>query len=97
MRLKVLTTTLLIAGILLMLAWPIAVGARPKPEAPRKVVALWGQRVIIYFGVTSSVWLSTAMSAFLLARQSKRDLIEQERENLKSLIEGTLRDHDRKS
>ena len=68
MRLKVLTTTLLISGILLMLAWPIAVGMKPGPKAPRREVALWGQRIIIYFGVTSSVWLSTAMSAVVADR-----------------------------
>lgn len=97
MRLKVLTTTLLIAGLLLMLAWPIAVGTKPKPEASNRAKAVWGQRVIFYFGVTSSIWLSTAMSALLLARQSRRQFLDQERDNLKSLIEGTLKDHDRTS
>lgn len=97
MRLKILTTTLLIAGVLLMLVWPLAVGGRPHHGASKKAFADYGQRVIVYFGVTSSVWLSTAMSALLLVRQSRREFLEQERDNLKSLIEGTLRDHDRKS
>ena len=95
MRLKILTTTLLVTGFLLMLLWPVAVGQRPPEDAERVVQARWGQQVLIYFGVTASVWLSTAMSALLLARQSRREFLEQEKENLKSLIEGTLHDHDR--
>lgn len=93
MRLKVLTTTFLIAGVLLMLAWPFVVGPRPPVEATNVQKALWGQKALLYFLFTASAWLMTAMSAFLLARQSHREFLEQERDNLKSLIEGTLRDH----
>ena len=94
MRLKILTATLVIFGVLLMLLWPVAVGQRPIDDASRVDKARWGQQVLVYFGITASVWLSTAMSALLLARQSRREFLEQERENLKSLIEGTLKDHD---
>lgn len=93
MRLKVLTTTLVVFGLLLLLAWPIAVGPRPAPNAPRRLKTEWGQRVLVYFGVTSGTWLATAASALLLARQARRQYLNQESHNLKSLIEGTLRDH----
>ena len=95
MRLKVLTTTLVVCGLLLMLLWPVAVGPRPQEDASKIEQARWGQQVLIYFGTTASIWLSTAMSALLVMRQSRREFLEQERQNLKSLIEGTLNDHDR--
>lgn len=97
MRLKVLTTTLLIAGLLLMFGWPVFVGIRPLKTAKHSVQVTWGRRALIYFGVTSAVWLSTAMSALLLARNMKREFFLQESENLKALVEGTLRDHGRNS
>lgn len=96
MRLKVLTTTLLIAGVLLMLGWPLIVGQRPSKGTSKVVVARWGVRSLVYFGATSGVWLSVAVSAWLLARQTQRDFLNQEKKNLNELIEGTLRDHGKK-
>lgn len=97
MRLKTLTTTLLVAGVLLMLGWPVFVGAKPAPTTPKKVIARWGVRSLVYFGVTSGVWLSAAVSALLLARQTRREFLLKEKENLQALIEGTLRDHGKQS
>lgn len=94
MLLKYLTTTLVVAGLALLLLWPFAVGARPK-SAPRQVQVEWGQRALVYFGVTCGVWLSCATSALFLVRQSRRNLIDWQRDNLKSLVEGTLHDHGR--
>lgn len=97
MRLKILTSTFLVAGVLLMLAWPFAVGARPPVDATSALKVMWGKKALVYFLLTASTWLMTAMSAFLLARQSRKEFLEQERDNLKALIEGTLRDHGKNS
>jgi len=97
MRLKVLTTTLLIAGVVLLLVWPFVFNGRPRATASRLEKAQWGQRVLVYFGVTAGTWLATAFSAMMLARQTQRQFLTDERDNLKGLIEGTLRDHGRES
>lgn len=93
MRLKVLTTALLITGVLLMLGWPFIVGSRPPRGTPKPEIARWGVRSLVYFGATSGVWLSAAVSAMLLAKKTKKEFLDQERKNLKDLIEGTLQDH----
>lgn len=97
MRLKLLTNTLVLTGVILMLAWPFVIGGRPSFDTPRKVKIAWGRKTLIYFGATSAVWVSAATAAVLLARQTRRNFLEQERANLKSLVEGTLRDHGRQS
>jgi hypothetical protein len=39
------------------------------------------------------VWLGAAWGAMLIARQARVEFIEGEREALKNLIEGSLKDH----
>lgn len=96
MRLKVLTTTLVVAGLLLMLAWPLVAGSSPGKAATRAERVYWGRKLLIYFTVTASVWVCVAGSAVMLARQTRREFLKAERDNLQALIEGTLRDHGRK-
>ncbi len=93
MRLKVLTTAFLVLGLLLMLAWPIVVGPRPDRGADRVLQARWGQRVLLYFGATAGTWVVVAGLAWLTVRQARREILELERQNVRSLIEATLKDH----
>lgn len=95
MRLKIATTSFLIAGVLLLLAWPFAIGPKPV-QASQKELAEYALRILIYFGITATTFLVTAILALLLVRQARRDFAKEAKENLKGLIEGTLRDHDRK-
>lgn len=97
MRLKTLTTALLIAGIVLMLGWPFIVGQTPKKEAPRHTKVVWMRRALAYFAVTSGVWLSAATSAYLLSRRTRLEFMESERQMLQGLVEGTLQDHGKRS
>lgn len=97
MRLKILTSTLFIAGILMLLAWPLVMADRPNPDAARKVLAAFGLKMLIYFGATAITFLATAICALLLVRRAKLEFRDQASENLRGLIEGTLRDHGRKS
>ncbi|MCW5937820.1 MAG: hypothetical protein KIT11_11005 [Fimbriimonadaceae bacterium] len=94
MRLRIATTTFLVAGILLMIGWPFIVGPAPRRDAPRSVQVAWGKRALAYFGVTSTVWLVTAACALGVIRQRRREIVEEQRRNLRELVEGSLRDHD---
>lgn len=96
MRLKVVTTLLSVAGLLLLALWPWLVGTRPPESAPRVEVARYGVKVLAYFGLTCSVFITAAVSALILARRTRRQYLDATRENLQELIEGTLRDHDRR-
>ncbi len=96
MRLKFITTASLILGLALLLAWPLVVG--PRPVNPnKKELARYGIRAIAYFGVTASTFVCTAVFAWLVLRQTRREYVDQAKTNLQSLIEGALQDHERKS
>ncbi|MBS1723512.1 MAG: hypothetical protein JSS66_11225 [Armatimonadetes bacterium] len=93
MRLKVLTTTLLIFGVLLLIVWPFTVGAPPVKSATRRAKVVWATNAWTYFTVTASTWVAVAASAVLLARQARREFLTEERKILQGLVEGSLKDH----
>lgn len=96
MRLKTVTTALVVFGLALMLLWPFVLGERPAATAPRRAQAEYGVRLLTYFGVTAVTWLLVAGCAVMMVRQARREFLEKERQNLQALIEGTLRDHERR-
>ncbi len=95
MFLKVLTTAFVVCGLALVLAMPSIVGAKPGGE-DQLALAQYGTRLLTFFAVTSLVWIGAAVCAVLLARRARLQYLEEQHDNLTSLIEGTLRDHERK-
>ena len=95
MFLKVLTTAFVVCGLALLFAMPALVGARPE-GGDKLELAQYGTRLLTFFLVTSTVWLGAAICAVVLARRTRREYLERQRENLTGLIEGALRDHERK-
>lgn len=89
------TTGTLVFGLLLLGAWPWILGPRPPADSPRVELAQYGLRVLIYFGVTCLAFLTAALLAWRLARQTREAFRAELRANLDDLVEGTLRDHDR--
>lgn len=92
---KILTTSCVIAGLLMLIIWPFALKP-PAVEAGRQALAQHGIRNLVYFGFVCFVWLGAAASAVWLAKLQLKQFKDQESENLKSLIEGSLRDHQKK-
>lgn len=80
----------------MFLVWPFFLGARPAADGPRKALADYAVKLLIYFGVTSLVWLMVAIFALLLLRQTRRQFANTRKEMVEDLVEGTLKDHERK-
>ena len=97
MRLKVVTTAFVVIGLLLLIGWPFFLGERPGDEATRLARAEFASRLLIYFAVTCFVWLSAAFCAVMLMRQTRKEFLEEERDNVKELIEGMRKDHQQKA
>ncbi|MCW5939748.1 MAG: hypothetical protein KF884_00515 [Fimbriimonadaceae bacterium] len=57
--------------------------------------AEWGARALALFGATTAVWLTVAGLAILVARRARQEFLEQSQENLKTLMEESLKDHGR--
>lgn len=96
MRLKVVTTVFVVLGLLVLLSWPLFVGERPGADASQLERARFATRLLIYFAVACFVWLAAAMSSVFLMRQTKKEFIEEERENVQELIEGMREAHQKK-
>lgn len=92
---KLLTTSCVVTGLLLLVIWPFALKP-PAADAGRQALAEHGVRNLAYFGLVCFVWLGAASSAVWLAKLQLKQFKEMESENLKSLIEGSLRDHQKK-
>jgi heme/copper-type cytochrome/quinol oxidase subunit 2 len=94
MRLKIATTTFLIAGLLLLAGWPWLVGPMPKSsEVGKRAVQEYAVRFGVYIIVVLIVWFVTAMLAVLVARQARQAFREEAMENFQHLMEETLKDH----
>lgn len=97
MGVRVLTTVFLLLGLMLLLSWPWFVGSQPPAAAPNAERLAHAWRFAIYFGALLLVFLMTAIFAWLTVRKQRRDYREQAMQNMQSLIEGTLRDHEQKA
>ena len=82
--------------IYLMLGMPFVMAKKPDADAERETLSKFAIIFASYITVTSIVWFLAALFAVLLIRQTRRKFAEEQRDNLKDLIEGTLRDHERK-
>lgn len=96
MRLKVATTACVLFGLALMIGWPWLVGPRPPASEGPRILAEYGQKLLIYFLLTAGVWLTVAILALIMARRARLDYLEEHREMTQRLIEETLKDHARK-
>lgn len=95
MRLKILTTSSLICGVLMLFSWPFLLGPRPPRGAPKLEIARYAERYLVLFGLTAIVFVLTAFFAWLMIRQERLRFLDRTRENLGELVEGTLKDHAR--
>ena len=94
--LKFLTTTFVILGIVLMLAWPkffghVAIAAHPTAGFKRDVLV----KSALFISALFIDFFLAIVSAWLLIRKVRLIALEESRENLKMLMEGVLRDHHR--
>lgn len=93
MRLKIATTSCLIFGALLLLAWPWVVGIRPGKGAPRAELAAYASRFMWYVTATVLTFVVTAFLAILVMRRAREQYREASMRNLETLLEGVREDH----
>lgn len=106
MRLKAVVTSLVIFGILLLAMWPWLLGNPPKkPAEPTssKISRQYRDKQVRYL-TKSAFYISTLLLTFfsatvcawLLVRQARNEYLMNTSDNLKELIEGTLKDHEKR-
>lgn len=72
MRLKIVTTVFFLIGLVMLGAWPWAIGAQP--QADKKLRLEWLLRASEYFIALMVVFFITAVLAWMVARVSARPI-----------------------
>lgn len=90
MRLKILTTGLVIFGLGLMVMWSFIVGEKP---TGREALAQWAVRLGFYVMTILLSFVGAAIGAVALSRRAREEYRAQAEANMRELIEGTLSDH----
>jgi len=108
MRLSATVTGLVLFGVLLLVLWPWLLGNPPDrridtrpggPTAAQQARLLKEKQVryltrsAIYISLLMVTFFSATVCAWLLVRQARREYALRTAENLRELIEGTLKDH----
>lgn len=86
MRLRVVTTVLVLLGLALLFSYPWTVGVPPKQDASQRELADYATRMVVYVTVVSVCWLGAAISAALLARRIRQEYADQSLKNLADLL-----------
>jgi len=93
MRLKVFTTAAVLFGLVLLVAWPLVVGARPPSNASEPERLRYLLRYSLYFLALIITFFASALGAFFVARNAREKYREEAMGNLHELIENSLEDH----
>lgn len=78
----------------MLIAWPWALGPRPT-GGTRRALAQWAAQSMGYTMVAMIAFVLAAVGALLILRKQREAFRDEARENIRELIEGSLRDHGR--
>ncbi len=110
MRLKGTVTGLVVFGVLLLVLWPWLLGNPPK--GPQNLVSGPNQKQIerqfkdkqvkyltrsaIYISLLMITFFSATVCSWLLVRHARKEYLLRTSDNLRELVEGTLKDHEKR-
>ena len=96
MRLKLLTTSALVLGIVLILMWPWVLRQRPRHVGdippPRRAVAAFQLMFAGYLGVCASSFMTAGCLSMLMMRNAREEFSRQAMANVQELVEGSMED-----
>jgi hypothetical protein len=84
--LRIVTTTFVIVGVVLLLSYPWLVGTMPADAASVHAKKLYATRMAFYVSTVAVVWFVAAASAILMVRRLRREFEEQSMQNLADLL-----------
>jgi hypothetical protein len=95
-KLKTVTTALVIIGLILLVLWPFVIGPMPPAAAAPREKAEYLAKSLGYVTGLMVTWVAVATCALILMRQIRNEMKTATDRNLRELVEGTLRDHDKR-
>lgn len=92
MRLKAVTTALVIVGLFFTVGFPFILG--PKPDGSQKEVAEYALKFGTYWILVMLIWVAVIICAWIVLRQTVKNIKSDREVLMKSFVEGTLKDHE---
>lgn len=93
MWLKLLVTLFLLGTLGLLVARPILVGPNPQRQDKRAVKLAFSERALAFTGALILTLSGAGVGAIVLVRRANEEYRLLAMENMKSLIEGAITDH----
>lgn len=96
MRLKTVTTGLLIFGLVLTLGFPFFIGGKPEGSGPEfeRAQMEYAIKFGSYWIVVMFVWVAVLICAWIVFRQTIKNLRKEREQMLTAFVAGTLKDHE---
>ncbi|MFM9874300.1 MAG: hypothetical protein ACKVQS_12645 [Fimbriimonadaceae bacterium] len=94
MRLKTFTSGLMLFGIALLLGIPFLMARQPGKDAPKRELAVYAAMFGTYILVIAVVAVTAIICAMIVLRKTSQSLKDEAERNMKSFVEGSLRDHE---
>lgn len=94
---KVLTALSIGICLILLVMWPILVGAQPPASAEAAVRRLFAVHFLYYISSIVVLLVISAVGAVVIMRRTVVEVREAQKDNMKELIETTLEAHKTKS
>ncbi|HSI73344.1 MAG TPA: hypothetical protein VK934_09205 [Fimbriimonas sp.] len=91
-HLKAITTVMIVVCLVMLFAWPMLMGDRPGPAAPKIENKAFAVRFVTYISVMVLCLIVAAAASIGIMRRTAAEYRALQMDNMRDLIEATLRD-----
>jgi hypothetical protein len=88
---------MMVLCVALFVSWPVLVGVRPGPSASVAVNQAYAVKFVTYLSCIVLALILAGIGAIVIMRRTAAEYRAAQMQNMKELIEATLRDQQRKS
>ncbi len=83
--------------VMLLIGWPVFLGDRPGPIAPKSETKEYAVRFVTYLSIMVLALILAGVGALGVLRKTAAEYKAQQMDNMRDLIEATMADHQKKA
>lgn len=93
MRLKIITTALMIMGVAMLLAFPFVIGPQPARAEGQRALAEYAIKFGSYIIIAVLIFAGAILCSIIMLRQIRKEMRQMAENNMQAFVSGTLEDH----
>ena len=93
MRLKIITTALMITGVAMLLAFPLVIGPQPDRSEGQRALAEYAIKFGSYIIIAVLIFAGAIVCSIIMLRQIRKEMRQMAEHNMQAFVSGTLEDH----